>query len=99
QAPPKALYIPNFISEEEEKILLQKVYEAPKPKWVHLSNRRLQNWGGLPHPKGMVAEPLPQWLKSCMTKVDALNLFNGNVTNHVLVNEYLSGQGIMVSIS
>ncbi|KAB7497488.1 Alpha-ketoglutarate-dependent dioxygenase alkB-like protein 6 [Armadillidium nasatum] len=45
KAPAKAFYIPNFINEEEEKIILKKLYEAPKPKWVQLSNRRLQNWG------------------------------------------------------
>ncbi|KAL7641321.1 UNVERIFIED_CONTAM: hypothetical protein RMT77_008460 [Armadillidium vulgare] len=95
KAPAKAFYIPNFINEEEEKIILKKLYEAPKPKWVQLSNRRLQNWGGFPHSKGMVAETIPSWLKTYMQRIDALNLLDGNNTNHVLVNEYLSGQGIM----
>ena len=36
------------------------VNSAPKPKWKQLSNRRLQNWGGQPHPKGMIAEKLPK---------------------------------------
>lgn len=57
--PPKAYYIPNFITEEEEKNIISNVYAAPKPKWTCLSNRKLQNWGGIPHPKGMITEEIP----------------------------------------
>jgi hypothetical protein len=39
-------YQPNFVSEAEERRLLEHVYAAPKPKWRQLANRRLQNWGG-----------------------------------------------------
>ena len=48
QAPPSLYYIPEFISKEEEAYLLKQVYDAPKPKWTQLSNRRLQNWGKIP---------------------------------------------------
>ncbi|XP_066495020.1 alpha-ketoglutarate-dependent dioxygenase alkB homolog 6 [Tiliqua scincoides] len=95
QCPPAAYYIPNFITEEEEAHLLQQVYGAPKPKWTQLSGRRLQNWGGLPHPKGMVLENLPPWLQSYANKVSSLGAFGGEVANHVLVNEYRPGEGIM----
>ena len=50
--PGTVYYIPNFITKDEVLELLERVYNAPKPKWKNLSNRRLQNWGGLPHPKG-----------------------------------------------
>ena len=53
-------YIPNFITEEEEKEIIQKVNNAPLPKWTQLSHRRLQNWGGIPHSKGMIAEEIPK---------------------------------------
>lgn len=56
-------YIPNFITEEEEKEILLKINSVPIPKWTQLSHRRLQNWGGIPHPKGMIAEEIPQVLK------------------------------------
>uniref|UniRef100_A0A8C8R772 AlkB homolog 6 n=1 Tax=Pelusios castaneus TaxID=367368 RepID=A0A8C8R772_9SAUR len=95
QAPPTAYYVPNFITESEEACLLNQVYAAPKPKWTQLSGRKLQNWGGLPHPKGMVPEMLPAWLWHCAEKISFLGAFGGKLANHVLVNEYLPGQGIM----
>uniref|UniRef100_A0A8D0CAJ9 AlkB homolog 6 n=1 Tax=Salvator merianae TaxID=96440 RepID=A0A8D0CAJ9_SALMN len=95
KAPPTAYYIPEFLTEAEEAYLLQQVYGAPKPKWTQLSGRRLQNWGGLPHPKGMVLEKLPPWLQAWTDKVSALEVFGGKLANHVLVNEYRPGEGIM----
>ena len=53
-------YIPEFITLEEEERIIERVGSAPKPKWTQLSHRRLQNWGGMPHPKGMIAEKLPE---------------------------------------
>ena len=38
-------------------------------RWTQLANRRLQNWGGVPHPKGMLAEPLPSWLSPLVSRV------------------------------
>ncbi|KAL3270578.1 hypothetical protein HHI36_021115 [Cryptolaemus montrouzieri] len=88
-------YIPNFISTEEEEDIIKNVYSAPKPKWTCLSNRRLQDYGGVPHEKGMVPENIPPWLKKYMNRITDLNVFDGNKPNQVLVNEYLPGQGIM----
>ena len=48
--PSTAYYIPNFIDEHEEQAIIKEVNRAPKSKWVKLSNRRLQNWGGNPLP-------------------------------------------------
>ncbi|KAM5132848.1 alpha-ketoglutarate-dependent dioxygenase alkB homolog 6 isoform 2-T2 [Callospermophilus lateralis] len=95
QAPPVIYYVPDFISKEEEEYLLRQVFNAPKPKWTQLSGRKLQNWGGLPHPKGMVPERLPPWLQRYVDKVSDLSLFGGLPANHVLVNQYLPGEGIM----
>ncbi|XP_068730333.1 alpha-ketoglutarate-dependent dioxygenase alkB homolog 6-like isoform X2 [Montipora capricornis] len=86
KVPPKAFYIPNFLPADEEKYLLEQVNGAPKPKWTKLSGRRLQNWGGLPHPK---------WLQTYANKIGALQVFDSVKPNHVLVNEYEPGQGIM----
>ncbi|XP_023689902.1 alpha-ketoglutarate-dependent dioxygenase alkB homolog 6 isoform X1 [Paramormyrops kingsleyae] len=95
EAPSTAYYVPEFISKDEEAYLLQQVYKAPKPKWTQLSGRRLQNWGGLPHPNGMLSEKLPSWLEKYTEKISALGVFSGKTANHVLVNEYKPGEGIM----
>lgn len=92
---PTVYYIPDFISEDQETFLLQQVYKSPKTKWTQLSGRRLQNWGGLPHPKGMLAEKIPDWLQTFCEKISSLGAFNGKTANHVLVNEYKQGEGIM----
>lgn len=92
---PTVYYIPDFISEDEETFLLQQVYKSPKTKWTQLSGRRLQNWGGLPHPKGMLAEKIPEWLQTYCEKISSLGAFSGKTANHVLVNEYKQGEGIM----
>lgn len=94
-APPTVYYIPDFISVEEESYLQRQVFNAPKTKWTQLSGRRLQNWGGLPHPKGMLAEKMPDWLQTYCEKISSLGAFSGKAANHVLVNEYKPGEGIM----
>ncbi|XP_013196266.1 alpha-ketoglutarate-dependent dioxygenase alkB homolog 6 [Amyelois transitella] len=93
--PPTAYYIPNYISESEESYIMSNIYSAPKPKWTQLSNRRLQNWGGIPHKNGMIAESIPQWLDEYLERIHRLDVMGGKRPNHVLVNEYLPGQGIM----
>ncbi|XP_018607078.2 alpha-ketoglutarate-dependent dioxygenase alkB homolog 6 isoform X3 [Scleropages formosus] len=94
-APPTVYYVPEFITKSEEAYLLQQVYKAPKPKWTQLLGRRLQNWGGLPHLNGMLAEKLPIWLQQYCNKISDLGVFGGKTANHVLVNEYKPGEGIM----
>ncbi|XP_015435954.1 PREDICTED: alpha-ketoglutarate-dependent dioxygenase alkB homolog 6 [Dufourea novaeangliae] len=59
KVPNLAIYIPNFITEKEELEIVKHVNKAPLPKWTQLSHRRLQNWGGIPHIKGMIAEDIP----------------------------------------
>nr|CAD7265590.1 unnamed protein product [Timema shepardi] len=93
--PPTVFYVPEFITEEEEKRLIEQVNLAPKPKWTQLAHRRLQNWGGIPHPKGMIAEKIPDWLLTYTRRIETLGLFEGKSPNHVLINEYLPGQGIL----
>ena len=61
-------------------------------------SRRLQNWGGVPHPNGMIAEKIPDWLNKFVTKVNNVGMFGDKLANHVLLNEYLAGQGIMAHL-
>ncbi|TMW48579.1 hypothetical protein DOY81_006334 [Sarcophaga bullata] len=95
RCPPTVMYIPNFITSDEEQRILSQIDRAPKPKWTQLLNRRLINYGGIPHPNGMVAEEIPEWLQNFVDKINNLNIFESQKANHVLVNEYLPGQGIM----
>ncbi len=68
-------------------------------KWTMVKGRRLQNWGGFPHPKGMVQEPLPNWLKAVGERMrKEVGVFDGLAPNHVLINEYTPGGGIMVGL-
>ncbi|CAD5218267.1 unnamed protein product [Bursaphelenchus okinawaensis] len=97
-APPTIRYIPNFITEEEEQALLSRVYTAPKPKWQYLKDRRLQNWGGIVGKNGLISDGnIPEWLTNVIDRI--MTVENGfpcnNRPNHVLINEYLPGQGIM----
>lgn len=62
-------YIPSFVSNEEEELILRHIENTPKPKWTQLSNRRLINYGGVPHKNGMIAEDLPNWLKDKVAAV------------------------------
>lgn len=94
KAPQALYYIPNFISQENEIQLIKEVYDSPKPKWTQLKNRRLQNWGGLPMTKGMITESIPDWLNTCCENIFKLDVFGDKKPNHILINEYLPGQGI-----
>ncbi|KAL4896661.1 hypothetical protein BDV59DRAFT_199019 [Aspergillus ambiguus] len=99
--PEDAFYIADFITEEEEQTLLQKITTAPLPRWTHLSHRRLQTWpSALSKSNTLIASPLPPWLVSPIItpRFDALGIFADaphRAPNHVLVNEYRPGQGIM----
>ncbi|XP_011629259.1 alpha-ketoglutarate-dependent dioxygenase alkB homolog 6 isoform X8 [Amborella trichopoda] len=79
---PTVFYIPNFVSKSEETHLLQYIYGVPASKWKSLKNRRLQNW-------------VPPWLVEITRRIcNWTGLFPSPI-NHVLINEYLSNQGIM----
>lgn len=89
---PDMYYVPNFLSVEQQERLLDKIYGSNL--WQNLNRRRLQQWGGVPEAKGMIASPLPDWL----AQISDLLLQQGYTTdrcNHVLINEYQPGQGIM----
>lgn len=93
--PPTAYYIPNFLTEEKEKDLLQNIYAVNSQQWHRLSNRRLQRWGGNPNDKLMFEEKLPTWLSGQNLGLNDLHTFPGNRSiNHVLINEYEVNQGI-----
>ena len=99
-------YLSEFISQEEESQLIKTIESVPRPKWTHLSARSLQSWGGQPGGRNgkdgvMLEEPLPEWLsKWCHRLQETLHLdqqpFFPKPPNHILINKYLPGQGILV---
>lgn len=92
---PTLYYIPNFITDAEQTQLLNHIYEAPVAKWKSLKNRRLQNWGGIVHEKGLLPQALPSWLTKITQRIrEDTGLFPSAI-NHVLINEYHPDQGIM----
>ncbi|KAG2117085.1 uncharacterized protein F5147DRAFT_671115 [Suillus discolor] len=95
-------YIPNFISEDEEQYLLRKIKDSPKQKWKMLNNRRLQLWGGEVLQKNILfRQEFPAFLNDfpdVLGRLRLLGAFNQSPhkgPNHVILNEYHPGQGIM----
>eukprot|EP00299_Pterocystis_sp_00344_P019817 c979_g1_i1.p1 GENE.c979_g1_i1~~c979_g1_i1.p1 ORF type:complete len:326 (+),score=57.95 c979_g1_i1:55-978(+) len=94
----KISYIPNFVSEQEERDLISCITGMPPEKWTKLSRRRLQMYGGTPHLNGMFARPLPRWTEGVVERLCEWGVFGDETAakpNHILLNEYRPGQGIM----
>ncbi|KAK1583269.1 hypothetical protein Q3G72_023126 [Acer saccharum] len=89
------MYVPDFITEIEETHLLNNIYGGPVSKWKSLKNRRLQNWGGVVHEKGLLPQDLPPWLTKITQRIYEKSGLFPSAINHVLINEYLPNQGIM----
>jgi alkylated DNA repair protein alkB homolog 6 len=93
-------YVPDYITADEEAALLRDLSSLKKP-WEVLSGRRLLNLGGIVHPRGgLIQEPLPRFIEPLATRVQhEFALYGagsaGDRANHVLLNEYQPGQGIL----
>ena len=85
--PNELFYIPNLISEEEESFLLRAV-EMGDP-WVQLKTRRLKCFDEdvAPH----------SWLSLLIESLVSKGVWDNpnEPPNHVLINDYLPGEGIM----
>ena len=74
---------------------------VPQPRWTQLSRRRLQTWpSALTKSNVLLESPLPPWLATPIIspRLEQLSVFAGSphkAPNHVLINEYQPGQGIM----
>ncbi|KAL6791832.1 hypothetical protein J3E68DRAFT_442561 [Trichoderma sp. SZMC 28012] len=62
--PSTAYYLPNFISEEEERLILDRIAAAPRPRWKQLTHRRLQTWPSDLVQNKLLDAPLPSWLET-----------------------------------
>ncbi|KAF8890764.1 hypothetical protein BD779DRAFT_1438311 [Infundibulicybe gibba] len=95
-------YVPKFLTQEEEDYLIRKIMDTPHPKWKQLANRRLQVWGGEITPKNrLLAQSLPSFIHTypdIITRLKYTGIFRDSphgAPNHIIINEYLPGQGIM----
>ncbi|KAJ7827875.1 hypothetical protein B0H14DRAFT_1224843 [Mycena olivaceomarginata] len=96
-------YLPDFLTEEEEEYLIRKIKAYPQQRWKQLANRRLQLWGGeLTSKNVLVAQPMPPFVEVYPDIIDRLKrtVFTPGGSphgqpNHIIMNEYLPGQGIM----
>jgi len=88
-------YVPDFLSANEEQSMLEQVnYHYNEEVWTELRGRRLQNWGGIPHPSGMLPVALPSYLNTISNRLLECGIFT-SCPNHVLINQYQCGDGIM----
>ena len=98
--PEGAFIVPNFVSAAEELQLLSLVGESPAASWTALKRRSLQMWGGYP-PTGaeteFVPSALPAWQTQLVQRMAAQGLCPAAplAPNHVLLNRYSPGEGIM----
>ncbi len=91
-------YFPSVLPAPTALALMQAIDASGGP-WVELRGRRLQQWGGQPLPASAGGGvdgfcPLPPFLASIAA---SLRVFfpSTNPPNHVLVNDYALGEGIL----
>lgn len=90
---PGVSYIAEYLTSSEQAALDEALSSRP---WKMLRDRSLQNWGGLPHARGMVPVALPNFLNKLSTRLASDDIFPVSAPpNHVLVNRYQPGQGIL----
>jgi hypothetical protein len=78
-------YLDSWLTLEEAAAL--EGHLAAFPDWIALPHRRLGNLGGVPHPSGLMQEPLPPWLDPVITRLVASGVFP-LPPNQVLMNAY-----------
>jgi alkylated DNA repair protein alkB homolog 6 len=99
--PTSAYYVPEFLTVEEEQRILNDIQRLPSSKWTTLTHRRLLSLPSVltgPSKDLLMAAPLPEFLVRPAKNFESLGIFRDSPhksPNHVLVNEYEPGQGIM----
>ena len=100
--PAAGYYFPNFITPEEESTITSEIHRMPQGKWTVLTHRRLLSLPSMLTGSAkdtLIAAPLPKYLEDpVVTSFKARYVFEESphqAPNHVLINEYQPGQGIM----
>lgn len=70
-------YCDAFLSAAEASELVEAIDEQPLGAWHSLTQRRLLNLGGVPHPSGSWSEPLPEPITGLVTsRLVAMGVFD-----------------------
>ncbi|KAF8588035.1 hypothetical protein K439DRAFT_1336264, partial [Ramaria rubella] len=98
----EVFYISEFVSEEEEVYLQRKISDSSHVKWKTLPNRRcMRVCGDLTTSNVLIPQKLPTFITEYPDIIKRLRdtgLFacsKHGEPNHIIVNEYEPGQGIM----
>jgi len=89
--------IPEFVTEEQERRILQRVDSG---EWNHEYSRRRQQFGYRYDYKSEHLThlgPLPDWLQGLAERLAREGIFD-RIPDQALINEYLPGQGIAAHI-
>ena len=93
---PSLYYIPEIISTEDQIKIVSHIHsEGLKPNiWTVLKTRKLQLWDSS-DPKSSISFPV--WLQQLCDMLIDMNVFSQDtaIPNHVLINHYEKGQGIL----
>lgn len=99
--PPSCYYVPAFITPSEEEHISNQIRKLPDSRWTVLTHRRLL---ALPSAltgaarDTLLAAPLPTYLEPAVAGLRETTFFESSphkAPNHVLINEYKPGEGIM----
>lgn len=99
--PPSCYYVHSFITPAEEQQILDQIARLPPSRWTVLSHRRLLS---LPSPlvgpskDALIDAPIPPFLDTVVRRLGDHGYFEASThqaPNHVLINEYKPGEGIM----
>ncbi|KAJ3756647.1 hypothetical protein EV360DRAFT_47618 [Lentinula raphanica] len=100
----EVFYIPNFVTEEEESYLIRKIKDTSHQSWKTLTNRSsvLIILGGQMFGRNvLLPQALPPFVEAypnIISRLQSTGVFRNSAhgaPNHIIVNEYLPGQGIM----
>ncbi|KIW16333.1 hypothetical protein PV08_06384 [Exophiala spinifera] len=98
---PSCYYIPSFINRAEEDRIIKDIRKVPDSRWTVLTHRRLLSLPSTltgPARDTLLDAPLPSYLASVVARLKESRYFTDSThqqPNHVLINEYKPGEGIM----
>lgn len=98
--PPGAVYMPSFISSEEESVLVRHLDAG---EWNAELKRRVQHFGYRYDYRARAVTPdaclgpLPEWLSAVADRLVSAGVLD-DLPDQVIANEYLPGQGISAHV-